>query len=315
MAADEQCSLIEAIENANDGGASMPPHTDCAAGNPSGAILELGGGTYPLTARHDAALGDTGLPSITSSILIEGSGAKIERDAGAPSFRLFHVAADGQLELRNLWLAGGLARGGTGGGGGAGLGGAIANEGILIATRTTFSENVAQGGNGGGVNFGGGRRGGGGLGGSGGGGGNGSASGGGGGGGFGGNGGGGTSSNGAPGGGGGGGGDQLGGSGGNGSGSSGGAGGSDNGGPGGSSPNGGGPGGLGGGGGGSSGFFDSGGPGGFGGGGLDGRLRERRHDRLDASEAAAVTERPRRRCAEAPLSASRSRDSPIAKEP
>jgi len=47
VTADGQCSLIEAIENANDTTTGQP-HTDCAAGNPGGAdtIVLPTGETY-----------------------------------------------------------------------------------------------------------------------------------------------------------------------------------------------------------------------------------------------------------------------------
>jgi uncharacterized repeat protein (TIGR01451 family) len=279
VAADGQCSLIEAIDNANDDAAT---HADCVAGSGADELL-LQPGSYVITARHNAEMGFNGLPSITSEVTIDGAGAKLEPSGAAPALRFFHVASTGRLEVRDLWLAAGSVQGGTGGGGGAGLGGAIANEGELVAVRCTFSGNLARGGSGGAQGAGG-QRGGGGLGGSGEVGGTTGSGGGGGGGGFGGNGGAGASS----GGGGGGGGSLLGENGVNASGANGGAGGSENGGTGGNAGSSGGSGarggggggagglgaagggGFGGGGGGSAAFSSSGSPGGFGGGGGNG---------------------------------------------
>ena len=256
VAADGECSLVEAIENANAGAQT---HADCPAGTspPSGNSITLEPGTYLVTARHNADLGFNGLPSISNNLTILGNGAKLERSS-ADTFRFFHVAAAKQLVLFDLWLVGGQARGGNGGGGGAGLGGAILNEGSLTLSRVTLSGNVARGGNGGSRVAGSGQRGGGGLGGNGG---TGGTGGGGGGGGYGGAGG-----NGSSGAGGGGGGSLLGGNGGNASGNTAGAGGSNNGATGGTPLAGAGAAGTGGGGGGSGNFtFPS--TGGFGGGG------------------------------------------------
>ena len=274
-AGDGVCSLIEAVENALDGAQT---HADCTAGSAGTDTLVLQASIYTLLQRDNAAFGFNGLPSIDSHVIIEGSGATLERSAGAPAFRLLHVAVGGQLELRDLWLRGGRAAGGGGGGGGAGLGGAVVNEGTLLIERCTISANVAVGGSGASANNAG-QHGGGGLGGNGGLGGS-----------AGGGGGGGQGGNGGPGGvaaGGGGGGSQVAGDG--AGGDAGGAGGAQNGGNGGGGGGaglGGGPGGGGGGGGGfafggsgglgggggGSGLNASGGDGGFGGGGGDGAI-------------------------------------------
>jgi len=62
---DGQCSLIEAIQNANDN-TNGRPYTDCAAGTPGGAdtINLPSNGTFTLTNVHvyDDAAGEIGLP-------------------------------------------------------------------------------------------------------------------------------------------------------------------------------------------------------------------------------------------------------------
>lgn len=74
-----------------------------------------------------------------------------------PGMRLFLVGPSGNLTIRNVTLAGGLAQGGNGGkglfsggsgGGAAGLGGAILNRGTLSLSGCTLTGNTAQGGNG-----------------------------------------------------------------------------------------------------------------------------------------------------------------------
>lgn len=111
-----------------------------------------------------------------SEIIIEGHGAIIERStaSGTPTFRLFSVAgtvqvspsevvqaretnplltpapgnllSTGSLTLRNLWLRGGLAKGGDGWNGGLGAGGAIFNAGQLRIERAVLTGNWARGG-------------------------------------------------------------------------------------------------------------------------------------------------------------------------
>ena len=127
------------------------------------------GCTYTLTAPSDYWYGPDALPAITTTVVIEGNGAKIARTGTTP-FRFFFVSANplasstpsyvslgaGNLTLKDLTLTGGLAKGGNGGGldgggGGAGMGGAIFNQGRLTLQRVTISHNTAQGGDGGGA--------------------------------------------------------------------------------------------------------------------------------------------------------------------
>lgn len=174
IAADGQCSLREAIINANNDAAT---HADCAAGSGADTIVLQASTTYTLAVRDNTEYGYNGLPAITSAITIEGNGATIARGSGVgiPAFRFIHITSTGNLTLRNVALSNGLAQGGNGGsagggggGGGAGLGGAIYNRGMLTAINSTLNGNQAAGGNGGIAISGGGGGGGGGLGGHGG---------------------------------------------------------------------------------------------------------------------------------------------------
>ncbi|MGH2541787.1 MAG: hypothetical protein ACRDIB_03260, partial [Ardenticatenaceae bacterium] len=145
IANDGQCSLIEAIVNANDDALT---HDDCVAG--FGAdVIELGAGTiYTLTSVHNTVGGENGLPSITSNITINGHGATIARsEAGStPSFRVFHVAATGVLTLNEVTIRNGAADSdGTGNGGGA-----LFNAGTLTLNNCTVTEN-STGTRGGGI--------------------------------------------------------------------------------------------------------------------------------------------------------------------
>ncbi|MBE9229060.1 DUF4347 domain-containing protein [Phormidium sp. LEGE 05292] len=125
-------------------------------------ITLFAGGTYNLTAVDNWWYGSNGLPAIASDITIDGQGATIQRDTNLGRLRFFYVGADatkpetlnyntpgaGKLTLKNLTLQNGLALGGNSylGGGGAGMGGAIFNQGTLIAEGVIFTNNTAQGG-------------------------------------------------------------------------------------------------------------------------------------------------------------------------
>ncbi len=150
---DGECSLIEAIDNANaDSNVNQPnaryfygegnrSHDDCPAGNGADTI-ELASGDYQVTGADNFWYGPNGLPAITSDITIQGhaDGSRICRSDGnacikgssqaAPKFRLFFVASEltptsdgttlsnlsrGTLRLNDLTLSGGRAEGGKGG--------------------------------------------------------------------------------------------------------------------------------------------------------------------------------------------------------
>jgi len=94
------CSLIEAIDNANDGDV----HDDCVAGDPDGPDLIAlpANGAFSLTTAIDDTYGATGLPLITSTLTIAGNGATIQR-AGDEDLRILAVAeADLTLEALTL---------------------------------------------------------------------------------------------------------------------------------------------------------------------------------------------------------------------
>jgi hypothetical protein len=180
-AADGQCSLVEAINNANTDAATS---TDCAAGVGPDTIVLARRSTYTVTQVNNTVFGQNGLPAIDTVMVIDGNGSTIVRGGGAPTMRFFFVDPAADFSLAEVELRDGLAEGGNGGddvtgddggggGGGAGLGGAILNRGRTTLTSSTLTGNIARGGSGGdaGVNSGsddGGGAGGGGLGGDGG---------------------------------------------------------------------------------------------------------------------------------------------------
>ena len=127
--------LIVSINNANSNG----PGTDTINLDP--------GCIYQLDSVNNTTDGNNGLPSITSSIIINGSGATVRRatTAGKMALRLFHISAGGELTLNNITLLDGM-----------GIepldvtdpvrnsGGAIYNAGILTVNEGLLTANRAK---------------------------------------------------------------------------------------------------------------------------------------------------------------------------
>jgi hypothetical protein len=133
--------LIWSINNANNNG----PGTDTINLDP--------GCVYQLDVVDNTIDGNNGLPSITSSIIINGNGATVRRSTGAQksAIRLFHISQGGELILNDITLYDGL-----------GMnppditiqipnsGGAILNHGVLTVNNSTLDYNRAEQ-NGGGI--------------------------------------------------------------------------------------------------------------------------------------------------------------------
>ncbi|MBP6786321.1 MAG: hypothetical protein KA170_01930 [Candidatus Promineofilum sp.] len=106
-----KCSLIEAIENANNT-SNGQSHVDCATGNPSGAdTIQLpAGGAFTVTKSVNDYYGYSGLPLVTSTVTVEGNGSTITR-TGKNDLRFFTVVnyygEVGDLTLNDLTLTGG----------------------------------------------------------------------------------------------------------------------------------------------------------------------------------------------------------------
>jgi hypothetical protein len=133
-AGDVAC-LIAAINTANANGEAN--------------TIRLKAGTYTLTAVDNDTDGPNGLPSVTSTLTLQGTGAdatSIAREGSIfspPFFRLLHVAATGRLTLKRLTLRGGVIFSGPGRGGG------IYNAGgIVTVTHSTLVGNDAPEGGG-----------------------------------------------------------------------------------------------------------------------------------------------------------------------
>ena len=148
VVANGQCSLIEAIQNANNK-ANGRPNTDCAAGNPNGAdtINLPNNGVFTLTSAFvtNADVGPIGLPWIGTAITINGNGSTIQRGNGASAFRVMAVGQQGSLTLNNTTIRNGHlyytdyeSCYGDGGRGGAG----ILNQGELTVVGSTVKDNL-----------------------------------------------------------------------------------------------------------------------------------------------------------------------------
>lgn len=99
IASDGECSLTEAIINANNDASTYP---DCVAGNGVDTIELAANTVYVLDSVDNSIDGPNGLPSITSEIIINGHHATIQRGNSVPNLRLLHVSAGGNLQLNNL---------------------------------------------------------------------------------------------------------------------------------------------------------------------------------------------------------------------
>ena len=133
------CTLVDAITAANTNTVAG----GCIAGDSGLDTIDLQT-DVTLTASYGSYYGsDTGLPQVTSEIVIEGNGHTVERDGAAPNFRILAVHSTGDLTINDLTIEGGHSSGYS-------HGGAILNVGDLTINNSTFSNNHA-GENGGAV--------------------------------------------------------------------------------------------------------------------------------------------------------------------
>jgi hypothetical protein len=145
---DGVCSLIEAMIAAN----TNSDYNEChlASGTYSDDTIQLqAGATYTLMSVYTSTDGATGLPDVTSVIIIAGQESTIIRDDNAPDFRIFHVSGSGYLVLDQVTVANGRA--GTSGGWQDQVGGGImldSGGSNAYITNSTFESNVASSGGG-----------------------------------------------------------------------------------------------------------------------------------------------------------------------
>ena len=132
IAADGQCSLIEAIINANNDAAT---HADCGAGNGADTIVLPANANITLSSAYTTPPSDAiGLPLIASPITIQGNDATIARQGNAPDFGLMAVTNSGNLTLQSVILSGGSSS----------FGGGITNSGTLTIRNSTIAGNTAN---------------------------------------------------------------------------------------------------------------------------------------------------------------------------
>jgi hypothetical protein len=133
IVADGQCSLIEAIVNANDDAAA---HADCPAGSGADTIALPANANITLSSPNATYYTrPIGLPLITSSITIQGNGATISRQANASAFGLLVVTDSGDLTLQRVTLTGGHSSPGAN----------TVSRGTLTIQNSTISGNTGDG--------------------------------------------------------------------------------------------------------------------------------------------------------------------------
>ena len=131
------CTLIDATTAAN----RDAPAGGCPAGSGTDTITLPAGSTQTLTSvvsNFGPSYGPTGLPVVTSAIVIDGNGSTIARAPAAPVFRILSVARTGNLTVEETTITGGSATAdsaNTRGGGG------LFNGGTLTLTNSTVSGN------------------------------------------------------------------------------------------------------------------------------------------------------------------------------
>lgn len=103
------CSLIEAIQNANNKDNGRP-NDDCAAGNPGGAdTINLASNSHYMLSQAFVTgdAGANGLPWISSTITLNGNNATIWRNDDEEYFRVLAVGQQGNLNLKDVRITGG----------------------------------------------------------------------------------------------------------------------------------------------------------------------------------------------------------------
>ena len=110
-----QCSLIEAINNANTD--SDTSGGDCTTGAGADVINLPAGGAFAFSASYVYDAGNNGLPTITSEITINGNGATLDLGGAAVGIRLARVSSLGDLTVVDTTISGGYMYDATHGGG------------------------------------------------------------------------------------------------------------------------------------------------------------------------------------------------------
>ena len=101
---DNQCTLIEAMENARNANGGYP---DCAAGSADSNVIQLQQGqTYavPRANTNPGTPSAVGLPFVTRPLTINGNGSTITRTGDSGAFRLLYVV-NSSLILNDLTVS------------------------------------------------------------------------------------------------------------------------------------------------------------------------------------------------------------------
>ena len=112
------------------------------------STIQLAPGTYTLTVVDNDTGSPNGLPSVTSTLTIQGADAQttiIERAADGPDFRLIHVAPTGTLTVHGLTLQRGRVTTGTSFAEPSRGGGVFNDGGHVIIRRSRLVGNRAVG--------------------------------------------------------------------------------------------------------------------------------------------------------------------------
>lgn len=135
------CTLGAAIEAANTDG----PSGGCSAG--SGADTIRLTSFVVLTEVDNDTDGANGLPSVISTITIDGGGHLVARDPDVSDFfRIFHVGSEGDLTIEDLVIAGGHAAYSAGGGGLLIRGSLVLRDSVVFDNRAHHPYSVSGGG-------------------------------------------------------------------------------------------------------------------------------------------------------------------------
>ena len=136
------CSIVEAMQNA--GLDNQSGSVDCTAGSGSDDVISIQT-DITLTSAYTTD-GDGigyGVPSnMGGDITINGNDFTIERDSGAPQFRIFFFSANTDIEINNLTISGGDTDTGLGKGGGM----YVTTLNSLALNNVTFDSNTSVNG-------------------------------------------------------------------------------------------------------------------------------------------------------------------------
>ncbi|MCP5011907.1 MAG: hypothetical protein GY942_18165 [Aestuariibacter sp.] len=141
FADDGQCSLREAIVNANQDTQAFTSAGECSAGSGADSIIVGIDVTLTITDNNADGNGANGLPVITSTIVISGDGHTLSRDGASPPFRFFYLNQGGSsnLTLNDMTITNGDADVNDGGA-------LLMTAGQADVISVTFSHNQADSG-------------------------------------------------------------------------------------------------------------------------------------------------------------------------